>query len=170
MLNGGHTPKGELKYDLDKDVTLLRQGDKVKAISVYDINNFRFMDKKRHTLRRFYTMPYQLKNGQQRLMFFEDGFSLFNREKTIRKKQASVTETPILEDVDGRKNGKVKVSEYYLFTPEGKFVKIYTDKEDLADKLSLNPKERKAISRFIQMNDLDLNNRSDFIKVIYEFV
>ncbi len=49
-------------------------------------------------------------------------------------------------------------------------VKIFIEKEDLVHKLSLNQKERRAMSRFIQTNNLDLDNRSDFIKVTYEFV
>ena len=132
------------------------------------------MDEQRNTLRRFYALPYQLRNGQSRIMFFElifeDGFALFNREKTIRKNQAAITEKPILEDEEQGRNSKVKVSQYYVFTPKGKFVKIYTEKDDLADYLSLNPKERKAMDQFIQSNKLDLKNRSDFIKLIYEFV
>jgi len=174
VLNGGHTLKGEIQYDLDKDVTLFRQDDKVKAFSMYDVNNFRFMDEQRNTLRKFYAMPYQLRNGQSRIMFFElifeDGFALFNREKTIRKNQAAITEKPILEDEEQGRKSKVKVSQYFVFTPEGKFVKIYTEKDDLADKLFLNPKERKVMDQFIQSNKLDLKNRSDFIKLIYEFV
>jgi hypothetical protein len=53
---------GVIQYDLDKDVALLRQCDKVKAFSVYDVYSFRFMDDQRNMLRGFYTMPFQLKN------------------------------------------------------------------------------------------------------------
>jgi len=174
VLNGGHTLKGKIQYDLEQNIAILKKGDKMKAFSVYDVNYFRFMDSKRRTLRKFFSMPYRLKSGQQRLMFFElvfeDNFVLFNREKTVRKKQAAVSELPFVEDRSNGDEDKVKVFTYYVFTPEGKFVKIFTEKNDLANKLSLNREERRDMQRFIYENDLNLNNRSDFIRVIYEFV
>jgi hypothetical protein len=88
----------------------------------------------------------------------------------VRKKQAAISKLPFVEDKSSGDDKKVKVFTYYVFTPEGKFVKIFTEKNDLANKLSLDQKERRDMKRFIYENDLNLNNRSDFIRVIYEFV
>lgn len=175
VLNGGHKLEGKIQYDLKQNIAILKKDDRMKAFSVYDINYFRFMDDKRKTLRNFYAMPYRQANGQERLMFFElvfeDDFALFNRETTVRKKEAALSEMPFVDDNrNSDRNENVKVFNYYVFTPDGKFVKIYTEKNDLADKLSLNREERKDMQRFIYENDLNLNNRSDFIRVIYEFV
>ena len=168
----GGSLSGEIQYDLDKNVVILKKDGKLKAYSVHSIDYFLVKDQKRKSVRKFYSMPYRLEDGQSRTMFFElvfnDNFALFNRGKTVRKQQAKFTEMPHVIDDEDQKN--VEVFTYYVFTPEGNFRKIFTEENDLVMKLSLNRKEKKSLHRFIYDNDLDLKNRSDFIRVIYEFV
>lgn len=172
-LKSGGSLSGEIQYDLERNVAILKKDDRMKAFSVHNVDYFQIKDQKRRTVRKFYSMPYLLENGQQRLMFFElvfyDNFALFNREKTIKKEQAALSKRPHVIDRSGD-NENVKVFTYYVFTPEGKFKKIHTEESDLARKLSLNREEKKNMRRFIFDNKLDLKNRSDFIRVIYEFV
>ena len=171
-LKEGNSLSGKIQYDLDKNIVVLKKNDKLKAFSVHNVDYFMFKDMKRRTVRKFYSMPYRLTDGQRRTMFFElvfnDNFALFNREKTVKRKQAAMTEQPHLIDKNDREH--VKVFTYFVFTPEGKFKKIFTEESDLARKLSLNQQEKKNMRRFINDNKLDLKNRSDFIRVIYEFV
>ncbi|WPP50211.1 hypothetical protein [Catalinimonas niigatensis] len=171
MLNNGEILKGEIQYDLKQNVAMIKKKGLVKAFGAYNIDYFRFMDSARSMIRSFYSMPYSQKNGQERLMFFElvfeDGFALFNRELSVPQKHAVLAERPYIQRED---KGVVSISSYYIFTLDGNFQKIETEASDLADKLSLDRKEKKEMEKFIIENQLDLNYASDFIKVIYEVV
>jgi len=172
VLRNGNRLSGQMQYDLEQNVAILKNDGKMRAFSVYNVDYFRILDNERKTVRSFYTMPYTQDNGQERYMFFElvfkDNFALFNREHTTTKQQAMIAEMPYVNQVDSE--DKVKVFTYYVFTPDGEFQKIYTEERDVARKLSLNKQERRDMMKYIHENNLNLNNRSDFIRLIYEFV
>lgn len=172
MLNNGDVLKGKIQYDLQQNVAMIKDEGLVKAFGAYNVNYFRFMDSERSMVRSFYSMPYPQDNGQERLMFFElifeDGFALFNRELSVLKKHAVLSERPYIQEDEDME--EVKIFSYYVFTPDGSFQKIETEEKDLVEKLSLDRKEKKEMQKFIHENGLDLNSRSDFIRVIYEVV
>lgn len=172
MLNDGKILKGKIQYDLKQNVAMIKKKGLVKAFSAYNVNYFRFMDSERSMIRSFYSMPFFQENGQERLMFFElvfeDGFALFNRELTVPKKHAVLVERPYVQK--GEEEDLVNISDYYIFTPDGDFLRVETEKSDLVDKLSLSSKETREMEEFIDENQLDLDYPSDFIKVIYKVV
>lgn len=172
-LNGGKMLEGEIQPNLDQNVVLLKSDGVVKAFSVYNVNLFKILDAERGMIRSFYSMPYEQQNGQQRLMFFElvfeDGFALFSRESSVAKKHAKLKKVPYVQEGD-KDRSMVKISSYFLLTADGNFQKIKTDMGDIVDTLSLNKQEKKEMRQFILHNDLNLKDRSDFIRVIYEMV
>ncbi|WP_277479163.1 hypothetical protein [Catalinimonas alkaloidigena] len=172
LLKEGNVLEGEIQHDLDQNVVLLKKEGVVKAFSVYNVNYFKVIDEDRGMIRNFYSMPYE-QNGHERLMFFElvfeDGFVLFSRESKVAKKHAQLKKVPYVQD-GTYDSSLVKVSNYYLFMPDGTFQAIHTDFSSIVDSLSLNKEEKKEMRQFILQNDLDLNDRSDFIKVLYEMV
>jgi hypothetical protein len=174
VLQDGTSYSGELKYDLKQNVAMIKQKGTIKAFSAHQVDYFRFMDIKRKTLRRFYTMPYENQRGIERLMFFElvfqDGFVLFNRERTVRKRQAMLSELPFMSNGTNRNNERVTVFSYFIFMPDGQFKPLQAEQQDLIDKLALSKEERKDMRDFIHDHDINLKNRSDFIRLLYEIV
>ena len=172
VLSSGEKIKGEIQYDLDQNVAMIKHDGLVKAFSAYNIDHFRFLDTEMSMIRSFYTLPFQNGNEPERLMFFElifeDGFAIFNRELEVSKKHAVLAQRPYVQNNEVEE--LVKISSYYIFTPDGNFQKVKTEESDLADKLSLGKQEKKEMRQFIYENELNLNYRSDFIKVIYEVV
>jgi len=171
VLKNGEVIKGDIQYDLKQNVALVKSKGLVKAYSVYNVDFFRFMDEHLKMIRSFYSMPYTYENGQQRLMFFElvfeDGFALFNRELDVAKQQAMVSKQYYVEKAEDE---LVTIFNYFILTPDGTFRSILNEQGDLAEKLSLNKRERKEMRNFISDHNLDLQNRADFIKVIYKLV
>ena len=172
VLRNGEKLSGKVQYDLKQNVAVIKYDGKMQAYSAFNVDYFKIIDSKRRTLRSFYSMPFINPKGLKRLMFFElifeDKFAIFNREHKARKEHAMLSEIPFVEDKETEK--EVTVFTYYVFTPDGNFQKVLTEKADLVKKLSLNRREKKNLENFIYENDLNLNNRSDFIRVIYEFV
>ncbi|MFP4093845.1 MAG: hypothetical protein ACLFUB_05140 [Cyclobacteriaceae bacterium] len=172
VLQNGDTYKGKIRYDLDQNVAMVRIDGTIKAFSAHVVDYFRFMDQELKTLRRFYTMPYENKRGMERLMFFElvfqDGFALFNRESTVRKKQAMLAELPFIDRSD--REDEVTVFSYFIFMPDGDFKPIEAEQQDLINKLALDKEQTKEMRAYIHEHELNLKNRSDFIRVIYKFI
>jgi hypothetical protein len=172
ILSNGDKLTGKVQYDLKQNVAIIKYDGKMQAYSAFKVDYFKIIDRKRRTLRSFYTMPFRNQKGIERLMFFElifeDNFAIFNREHKARKEHAMLSEIPFVEEKEAEE--EVTIFTYYVFTPDGNFRKVLTEKSDLVKKLSLNRSEKKNLENFIYENDLNLTNRSDFIRVIYEFV
>lgn len=172
-LNEGKMLEGEIQPNFEQNVVLLKTDGVVKAFSVYNVNLFKILDDERGMIRSFYSMPYEQQNGQQRLMFFElvfeDGFALFSRELSVAKKHAKLKKVPYIQEGNNDRS-MVKISSYYLLTSDGNFQKIQSDIGDIVETLSLNKEEKREMRQFILHNDLNLKDRSDFIRVIYEMV
>ncbi len=170
VLQDGQKLKGELQLNFALNTVLLKQDTIVKAFSPYSVSYFKFKEGER--IRTFYTLFYQQPGVGESLMFFElvfnNNFALFNREAIIQKEYAIMADLPC--SINPNDELTVIVYQYYLFLPEGKLIRFDTNSTDVSSILASNKQERKQINNYIFENGLDLNNRSDLIKVLDHYI
>ncbi len=157
-LASGQTLTGNLKYQINKNVVLLKQSDgTLQTLNSWQIKKFSFYDTLRKISRRFCTLSNPSPRSTKDALFMEvvyEGFvSLMSYEKT--RLQAY----PEDGNQKWRKPGYYVADDlFYLVDMTGKLQK-YTGLDNIARIMGETPLKMR---QFIKTHRLNLNKRQDF--------
>ncbi len=165
----GNLYSGKLKYDTEKQTVMIETGGVTKTFSARQVDYFEFFDERVRVGRRFVALPYQ-KNpniNYETVQFFE---------LVYEGKKATLLSTEYLETRVNPQPGwgwygmgpttfsyRI-VSEFYALKPNGKIVKLKTNKK----KHFFQQMQEPRLVEFIKKNRLNLRQRADMIR-IFEF-
>lgn len=156
--------EGLLKYDLDRGIVQLEQGEKFFTFGANSIFYFKIFDITVEANREFYVLPYGLVTSYKAPVIFEvlveGNISLLCRERVSSKNVTAVNpnfyNTPTYQ-----KN--VLVYDYFFLDRQGKITPYSLKKKEL---MQVVVKRQSQVSDFIKQNRLKFDRRNDIIRII----
>jgi hypothetical protein len=163
FLKNGDTKSGLIAYDADRGFTLLKEGQKIKAFNVRQVESFEIMDFETHTFRWFYSLPYQ-ERGKKNELFFEllvdaGKLALLSRETLVNVNDSGEGQRFHWESFTA--TGDI----FYLLDKNTASVSLLPGNADRLQEFIGENKE--VIQHYIKAHKLDLASRKDLIKLFY---
>ena len=165
-LTSGETVRGYVKYDLDNDNLIYKNGNTVRSYSATRVEAWQIVDDKTKQVRYFFTLPFSTDGtSYKKPTFFEllsegEPYSLLSREKIVD--QVENLYDPYWF---GGRNIRVtvQVDDYFLIDEKGD-IAFCSNEEDEA--LALLDNKDKVLKKFIKVNKLDIVRREDMIQLV----
>ncbi|MCS6794324.1 MAG: hypothetical protein NZ516_00040 [Raineya sp.] len=162
----GNVYSGKLKYDTEKQTVMIETGGVTKTFSARQVEYFEFFDERVQVGRKFLALPYQSNPNinYETVQFFE---------LIYEGKKATLLGTEYLETRMNPQPGwgwygmgattfsyRI-VTEFYALKPNGKIVKLKTNKK----KRFFEQMQEPRLTEFIKKNRLSLQQRSDMVRI-----
>ncbi len=165
-LTTGETVAGFVKYDLENDNLIYKNGNRVRSYNATRVEAWQIADEKTKQVRYFFTLPYSTDGSSYRKpTFFElltegEPYSLLAREKVVE--QVENLYDPYWF---GGRNIRVtvQVDDYYLIDENGNITFCSNEENEALATLDNNDK---VLKKFIKVNKLDIVRREDMIQLI----
>ncbi|MBT29515.1 MAG: hypothetical protein CMO01_07615 [Thalassobius sp.] len=165
-LTTGETVSGFIKYDLQSDNLIYKNGNTVRSYNATRVEAWQIVDQKSKQVRYFFTLPYSTDGtSYKKPTFFElltegEPYSLLGREKIVEK-----VENMYDPYWFGGRNVRVtvQVDDYFLINDDGKIA--YCSRE-LEEALAMLNDKDKVLKKFIKVNKLDIERREDMVQVV----
>lgn len=160
------TLSGKLKYDMEREIVQVQTAKKLYTFSAKQIFYFEIYDETVEYQRRFYTIPYGLVSSYKTPVIFEvlleGNISLLAREK-IGIRTSQLNNYGYRYSPNTSYSREVLTYDYYFLDKTGKITYYTMKKRDL---LSVLKKREGAVNKFIKANNLNVDRRSDLIRII----
>ena len=165
-LTTGETVSGFIKYDLENDNIIYKNGNTVRSYNATRVEAWQIVDQKSKQVRYFFTLPYSTDGSSyKKPTFFElltegEPYSLLGREKLVEK-----VENMYDPYWFGGRNIRVTVlvDDYFLINEDGDIEFCSRELDEALAKL--NDKD-KVLKKFIKVNKLDIERREDMVQVV----
>ena len=165
-LTTGETVTGYVKYDLENDNLIYKNGNTVRSYNATRVEAWQIVDEKTKQVRYFFTLPYSNDGSSyKKPTFFElltegEPYSLLAREKIVE--QVENLYDPYWF---GGRNIRVtmQVDDYFLIDEKGD-ITFCSNEEDEA--LAVLDNKDNVLKKFIKVNKLDIVRREDMIQLI----
>ena len=170
-LHDGRIVPGDLQYDLESNVVVVKVAQQMRAFSSHSVRSFTITDE---MPRKYFAVPFQLPGGTVQPMFFQlvyDGsFTLFVREREVYEKALRSAKLPMIKRAQKEEEDQVLALQYYAYMPDGSFQEVTTSRRDLSHLLSLNEDGVKVLNHYINDEKIDFTRQPDIIQLIYHFL
>ena len=156
--------EGKIKYDLERGIVQVEQGEKLFTYGANSIFYFKLFDTTVEAYREFYVLPYGLVSNYKAPVIFEvlveGNISLLCRERiTTKNVQASnpyYYNSPTYQQ-------EVLVYDYFFLDRQGNITQYNLKKKELLQALS---KRQSKINEYIKANRLKFDRRTDLVRII----
>jgi hypothetical protein len=156
--------EGLLKYDLERGIVQVEQGEKVFTFSAQSIFYFKIYDVTVEANREFYVLPYGLVSNYKAPVIFEvlveGNISLLCREhissKSVTAANPYMYNTPTYQR-------EVLVYDYYFLDRKGNITPYNLKKRELMQAVA---QRQSQVSDYIKKNRLKFDRRTDIIRII----
>lgn len=156
--------EGLLKYDLDRGIVQVEQGEKIFTFSSQSIFYFTIYDATVEARREFYVLPYAMVSNYKAPVIFEvlveGNITLLCRER-IASKNVTTTNPYYLNTPTYQQD--VLVYDYYFLDREGNITPYNFKKKEL---LQAVRKRQSQVMEFIKKNRLKFDRRTDLVRII----
>lgn len=157
---------GLLKYDMEQELVQVKSGEKLYTYGASKVFYFEIFDETVDYQRRFYTIHYGLVSNYKVPVIFEvlleGNISLLSREK-IGLKSSQVNSYSYRYSPSSSYTREILTYSYYFLDRKGNITLYTLKKKDLLTVLS---KRETQVSKFIRSNNLNVDHRSDLIRII----
>lgn len=159
--------EGLLKYDLDRGVVQVEQGEKFLTFGAQSIFYFKLFDATVEANREFYVLPYGLMTNYKAPVIFEvlveGNLTLLCREKITTKNMSASSpyyyNTPTYQQ-------EVLIYDYYFLDREGNITPYNLKKKELMEAVS---QRQSQVDNYIKQNRLRFDRRNDLVRIIAFF-
>ena len=156
--------EGLLKYDLERGVVQVEQGEKFFTFGAQSIFYFKIFDATVEANREFYVLPYGLVTNYKAPVIFEvlveGNISLLCRER-IASKNVTATNPYYYNTPTYQRD--VLVYDYYFLDRQGNITPYNLKRKELMEAVS---KRQSQVSEYIKKNRLKVDRRNDLVRII----
>ena len=160
VLTSDETLKGEIKYDLIRNIVQVDTGKKLYTYSAKSIFHFEIFDKTVESLREFYVLPYGLVTSYKAPVIFE---VLVEGNITLLSREYITTKSIQNPYSYGTYQKEVVVYDYFFLDNKGNITRYSMKKRDLHIVLV---KKKKQVLEYMKANRLDHDKRNDLVRII----
>ena len=156
---------GEIKYDFDNDIVLLKHKDDVYSYNVRKFLSFQLLDITTETYRDFFALPFPIRANYKVPVLFE---VLFEGPLTLLAREAIVEEQVLNQGYFNQpfytgKTVRRLVKHFFFVDMEGEVYRHTMKKRDL---FQLMRGEHKEVRKYFKKNRLKINDEKDLIRIV----
>jgi hypothetical protein len=163
VLVNNDTIRGNIKYDLEKDIIQINNKAGTEAYTVKKVLYFGFLDETSRSYRQFYALPFNTTSQYKTLLFFEvflEGkMTLLAREyltvKTVNYGSAAFA--------GGNYSKQLLAYTYYFLDDKGRITQFQNKKKQLYQILQ---RKESSIKRYIKNNRLRFDDKSEMMQLV----
>ncbi|EMR00939.1 hypothetical protein [Cesiribacter andamanensis] len=162
ILLDGDTLTGELRYDIVNDAVQIRlEDDRIHSYSGKKLLTFSIEEHPRRAVRRFYSLPYQVRGNYQAQRLFE---VLYEGKLTLlcRPYMEHLVDVAYEEEEESGKKKQDPVYEYYFLQADGS-VHLYRPR--LGRLLSIMSSRHREIRSYMQDYHLRYDQMRDLVRI-----
>jgi hypothetical protein len=160
VLVKGDTIRGNIKYDLERDIVQINNQQGTEAYTAKKMLYFNFIDETTRQYRQFYALPYSITTEYKTPIFFE---VFFEGKMTLLAREFITIKTTSFGGAGLGGNSysrQVLAYRYYFLDDRGKIVRYQGNKRQLYQILKNRETE---VKQFIKNNRLKYDDKSDMI-------
>ena len=162
VLVNNDTIRGNIKYDLDRDIIQINNEQGVQAFTAKKVLCFTFLDETSASYRQFYALPFQISPEYKSRVFFE---VLLEGKMTLIARELIVVET--LNYGNPFSSGsfysqKVMMYRYYFLDDKGIIVRFYNNKKEL---YQIFKQKESQMRQYIKRNKFRFEDKSEMIRL-----
>jgi len=160
VLVNGDTIKGNIKYDLDRDIVQIHNKQGTEAYTAKKLLYFNFLGEISRQYRQFYALPFRITSEYKTPVFFE---VLFEGKMTLLAREFITIKTSSYGNVGILGNSysrQVLAHRFYFLNDSGNIVRFQGNKRQLYQILKNRESE---VKQFIKRNRLKYDDKSDMI-------
>ena len=162
VLVNSDTIKGNIKYDLDRDIIQVNNKNGIEAYTAKKVLYFNFFDDTSHQYRQFYALPYRITSEYKTPVFFEvflqGKMTLLGRE-FITVKTVSYGNTALSGSSYSQ---QVLAYRYYFLDDQGEIERLQKNKRQL---YQIFKKKESEIKQYVKRNRFRFDNKSDMMQL-----
>ena len=164
VLMDGDSLIGNIKYDLDNDLVIIKQNDdQIRTYSARKILFFEIYDELNESYRTFYSLPYNVQPNYKVPIIFE---VLHEGKLTLLGREKIVQETIPNPSIYGTANYYTEMRlmyDYFFLDSKGNIERYLLRKKDL---FFIMRKRGHEVKRFMKKNKLRHDRKNDLIKIV----
>ncbi|NOT73785.1 MAG: hypothetical protein HOP08_02570 [Cyclobacteriaceae bacterium] len=164
VLEDGDTLKGNVKYDLEKDLIQLDVNNKLESMTARKVVFFEIFDKTIKAYRQFYSLPFAASGGYKAPVFFEllsEGkLTLLSRESIEYRNYPNTFYSY------GSSSRLVLVNHYFILKENGNIEPFSGTKNDVLD---LMGNKSEQVAKYMKVNKLKVDNKYQFAMTVAYF-
>ena len=157
------TIKGNIKYDLDRDIVQINNNQGAEAYTAKKLLYFNFLDESSRQYRQFYALPFSITLEYKTPVFFE---VLFEGKMTLLGREFIMIKTTSYGNTGLGGNSysrQVLAYRYYFLNDTGKITRFQGNKRQLFQILKNRETE---VKQFIKRNRIKYDDKSDMIHLV----
>jgi len=162
VITEGDTLKGNIKYDLTRDLVQVEINNQIFTFGAKKIIYFEIFDVTVDNYRQFYSIPYNITPGYKSQVLFE---VLYEGKLTLLSREEIGQETSTTNNYywsGGNFTRTVLKYEYYFITAKGEITWFSKRKKDLLD---IMKDKHSKIKNYIKSNHLKVDRKGDLARV-----
>jgi hypothetical protein len=161
VLEDGDTLRGNIKYDLQSDLILLDQKNKLESFTARKVVYFEIFDKLSRRYRQFYSLPYSTSGAYKAPVFFE---LLCEGKMTLLCREALEYRTyPSSFYYYGSNTRLVLVYKFFLLTERGNIEPFLGKRSDL---IYMMGNQGDQVEQYAKKNKLGIEEKYEFAQIV----
>lgn len=162
VLVSGDTIKGNVKYDLERDIVQINNKQGTEAYTAKKLLYFNFLDESSRQFRQFYALPFRITSEYKTPVFFE---VFFEGKMTLLAREFITIKTTSYGNagLGGNSYSRQELAyRYYFLNDSGNIIRFQGNRRQLYQILKNRENE---VKQFIKRNRLRYDDKSDMIQL-----
>ena len=162
VLENNDTLRGQIKYNLETGVIQFSNQLRNDAFTGKNALYFQFYDRLQERIRRFFSLPYNLKGDYESMVFFEvlvEG----QLNLLVHEKREMVTKSSYYWGIYYTYGQEILRQYFYLLEYEGK-IEAFDGKKSVF--VSYISKHQNEVNKFIKTNRLNTNKWQELVRIV----
>jgi len=162
VLVNSDTVKGNIKYDLDRDIIQINNINGTEAYTAKKVLYFNFFDETAHQYRQFYALPFRITSEYKTPVFFEvflQGKMTLLAREFITVRTVSYGNTALS---GSNYSQQILAYRYYFLDDQGEIERLQNNKRQL---YQIFKKKESEIRQYVKRNRFRFDNKSDMMQL-----